>query len=132
MWWYLDQIIDLIKAIQFPNLDWIWLIIKMLIMILVKIFGALGSLLSDMWEGLHSIVIETKSYSGLAFPIDCEGDNQWMCFGLAGLLAAENEFGNWLTVIANVVVAILTIHLAFWVINQVRDMFQPGAGGDEA
>ncbi len=132
LWWYLDQILDAIKAFQFPNLDWIWTIIKMIIWILVKIMVAIGSLVSDLFEGLRSIVVETKSYSGLAFPIDCEGENQWMCFGLAGLLAAENEFGNWLTIVANIVVAILTIHLAFWVIGQMRAMFQPGAGDDSA
>jgi len=135
---WLSDILDAIRAIQIPGggggggstfWDLLLMLLKMLLALLLKILGIVGLLFSKLIEGARTINQEVRSDSAAMYAIDCEGDGQYMCFGLAALMAGENAFGDWLNIIANIVVAMLTVSLVMWVIGQVRDMFEPGSGG---
>jgi len=111
----LDIILWVIKAL-----------LEVLFKILLMIFQTLG-LIVKIFSGMAN---EARGENAIMYPINCSGDGQWMCFMLAGIAELDWKLGDWLNTISLIVVAMLTVSLAFWVTNQVRDMMQPGSGGD--
>jgi len=130
----LEQILDAIKMPGYPPLCGIldiilWIIkalLEVLFKILLMIFQTLG-LIVKIFSGMAN---EARGENAIMYPFNCSGDGQWTCFVLAGIAELDWKLGDWLNIISLIVVAMLTVSLAFWVTNQVRDMMQPGSGGD--
>jgi len=106
------------------------LLIKMLLEILLKILALVFQFLVQVIEIFSKISGEARGENAIMYPFNCSGDGQWTCFVLAGIAELDWKLGDWLNTISLIVVAMLTVSLVFWVTNQVRDMLQPGSGGD--
>jgi hypothetical protein len=141
----LNIIIDLLKAIlakvaALPGggggnpwwWDVIWAIIKLfldLLALLLELFFRFMFLIIDL---MQSIVIEFKSSDAVSFPFNCSGDGEYVCIALAGMLSLEDMgVGQYLNIGVDMAIAMLTISLAWWSIQQVRAMMQPGSNAKD-
>ena len=101
-----------------------WLFLKILGLILELFFRFLFLIIDLM----RSIVLEFKADDAVSFPVDCSGDGEYMCIALAGILSLqESGVGDYLNIGTDMAIAMLTIALAWWAIQQVRAMMQPGS-----
>lgn len=132
----LEQI--LAKMDQMPPLCGILEIILWVIRALMEVLFKIIQMIFQGVEMVIKILADAGGISGEArgenaimYEFNCSGtNNQWMCFVLAGIAELDWKLGDWLNIVSLVVVSMLTVQLVFWVVNQVRDMLQPGSGGD--
>lgn len=106
-----------------------------------RVLGLIPTILSKIFTLLFNIVSVAIGYIGsiiglLASPahdfeISCTGEAEAFCFGLAAIMSLDDQAGGILTVIIGMVVAALSFFLVMWIVNQVRDMMQPGTGDSE-
>jgi len=131
---FLGQIVGLLQSL----VDLIKLIIGLVGSLVSLIMDLLGRLLGLIWTILNSAIGLLGSLSTFArgsdrsaYPIDCAGDSEAICFGLAAIVKLDEIAGNWLTIITTLTVSVLTIYLGMYVVNQVRSMMQPGSGAED-
>jgi hypothetical protein len=130
----IGQIVGLLQSL----IDLIKLIIGLVGSLVSLIMDLLGRLLGLIWTILNSAIGLLGSLSTFArgsdrsaYPIDCAGDSEAICFGLAAIVKLDEIAGNWLTIITSLTVSVLTIYLGIYIVNQVRSMMQPGSGAED-
>lgn len=127
----IGQIVGLLQSL----IDLIGLLFQLIGSLISLIMALLGRLLGLIWTILNSAIGLLGSLSSFArgsdrsaYPIDCAGDAEAICFGLAAIVELDEIAGNWLTIIATLTVSVLTVYLGMYIVNQIRSMMQPGSG----
>jgi hypothetical protein len=130
----LEEILDAIKNPGYPPLcgilDIILWIVKALLEVLFQILLLIFQVIQLLIKILTGLSGDVRAESAGMYPLSCGNGGEWMCFILAGIAELDWKLGDWLNIISLIVVSMLTVSLVFWVANQVRDMLQPGSGGD--
>lgn len=109
-------------------LDLLWMLLKLLFELLLFMLRLLGSLIDLLITALRDLILAVKAEDAVVYPFDCSGNEQWVCFGLASLsYLDETTGGQWFNTLAYIAVAVLTIWLVWWLLNQVKTI---NAGGD--
>jgi hypothetical protein len=111
-------------------LNLLLLLLKMFLEILFKILVLIFQFLEKTIGVFGTLSDEVHGESGLMYPLSCGNGGEWMCFILGGIAELDWRLGDWLNIVSLIVVSMLTVSLVFWLVNQVRDMLQPGSGGD--
>jgi hypothetical protein len=122
---------DLLNGLLLPLIQLILLLAGMILSLLSTILSMIWQLLGSATGMLKSLTSNITSTDKTAFPIECSGDSEGICFGLAAIVALDNLAGGWLTVISWIVIAAFGIYEAIWIIKQARNMLQPGSGDDD-
>jgi hypothetical protein len=123
----LQSLIDLIKLI----LQLIASLVGLIMTLLGRLLGLIWIILNSAIGLLGSLVSFARGTDRSAYPIDCAGDAEAICFGLAAIVKLDEIAGNWLTIITTLTVSVLTIYLGMYIVNQVRSMMQPGSGAED-
>jgi hypothetical protein len=130
----INQLIGLLQSL----IDLIKLIVQLIASLVGLIMTLLGRLLGLIWMILNSAIGLLGSLASFArgsdrsaYFIDCAGDAEAICFGLAAIVKLDEIAGNWLTIITMLTVSVLTIYLGMYIVNQVRSMMQPGSGTED-
>jgi len=134
----LDEIISILYAIlakigtSVGGDPWwlraLWALIELFLRILAMILELMFRFIFLIIDLMRSTLLEFKADDAVSFPVDCSGDGEYMCIALAGILSLqESGVGDYLNIGTDMAIAMLTIALAWWAIQQVRAMMQPGS-----
>jgi len=80
--------------------------------------------------GFIGSILRLTSGVPTGYEVNCANDAEFFCLGLGAIAALDDMAGGWITVLTILVVAIMGFYLALYVIREVRNMMQPGAGGE--
>lgn len=139
----LDEIISILYAILAKIgtavnsgdpwwLQALWALIELFLRILAMILELMFRFIFLIIDLMRSTLLEFKADDAVSFPVDCSGDGEYMCIALAGILSLqESGVGEYLNIGTDMAIAMLTIALAWWAIQQVRAMMQPGSNAKD-
>lgn len=77
---------------------------------------------------LLSSIFQLARGAGTPPAINCAGDTAAICWGIAAIAALDDWAGGLITIIVLLLVAILSFYLGMFIVNNVREMLQPGSG----
>ena len=89
--------------------------------------GAAWQLIASSVTFIGSI-LQLTGGTPIGYDVQCTNDAEFFCLGLAAIVALDDMAGGWVTVLTILVVAIMGFYLAIYVIQEVRNMMQPGSG----
>lgn len=102
-----------------------------LIVVVTGILGIIFVVLSSAMGILLALLGYAQMGGGASYAVNFAGDAKWLAFPMAGIIALDTQFGQWLSVITTIALAALSFRLALYVVGQVRAMMEPGAGSDK-
>lgn len=123
----LQSLIDIIKLI----IQLVGSLVSLILTLLGRLLGLIWTILNSAIGLLGSLASFAKGSDRSAYPIDCAGDAEGICFGLAAIVKLDEVAGNWITIVTTLTVSVLTIYLGMYIVNQVRSMMQPGSGTED-
>lgn len=99
-------------------------------------FSIVGSILDLIWDallsaiGLVTFIIGIGREDATVPSITCDDGAFLFCWALAGVMLIDDVGGGIVTAFVLLMLSIFTIYVALYIIRNVREMMQPGSGGD--
>jgi len=104
-------------------------IIAMGVKIVGRIFATIGTVIGQALNLLLQFW-ELATAASDEYSVSCESDMELFCFGLAAIVALDDIGGGIIMTLTLLLVSVASIYLILWVVQQVREVMQPGGGDD--